>query len=62
MLEFSGNSLLKSFKMATINNRFVHFKYKSDFDKRYAETTDNGQTYGDILGKSIVFIKDANKI
>lgn len=48
--------------MAIINNRFIHFKYKSDFDSRYAETTDNGMTYGDFLGKSIVFIRDANKI
>ena len=48
--------------MATINNKLIHFKSKSDFDGRYAETTDGGKTYGDFLGTSIVFIQDAKQI
>ena len=48
--------------MATINNKLIHFKSKSDFNSRYAETTDGGLTYGDFLGTSIVFIQDAKQI
>lgn len=48
--------------MATINNKLIHFKSKSDFDGRYAESTDGGKTYGDFLGTSIVFIQDAKQI
>ena len=48
--------------MATINNKLIHFKYKSDFNSRYAESTDGGKTYGDFLGTSIVFIQDAKQI
>ena len=48
--------------MATINNKLIHFKSKSDFDGRYAESTDGGITYGDFLGTSIVFIQDAKQI
>lgn len=48
--------------MATINNKLIHFKSKSDFLTRYAETEDNGLTYGDFLGTSIVFIQDAKQI
>ena len=48
--------------MATINNKLIHFKSKSDFDGRYAATTDGGRTYGDFLGTSIVFIQDAKQI
>lgn len=48
--------------MATINNKLIHFKSKSDFDGRYAESTDGGNTYGDFLGTSIVFIQDAKQI
>lgn len=48
--------------MATINNKLIHFKSKSDFDDRYAESTDGGKTYGDFLGTSIVFIQDAKQI
>ena len=48
--------------MATINNKLIHFKSKSDFDGRYAATTDGGKTYGDFLGTSIVFIQDAKQI
>ena len=48
--------------MATINNKLIHFKSKSDFNSRYKETTDGGNTYGDFLGTSIVFIQDAKQI
>ena len=48
--------------MATINNKLIHFKSKSDFNSRYRETTDGGNTYGDFLGTSIVFIQDAKQI
>ena len=48
--------------MATINNKLIHFKSKSDFLTRYAESTDGGATYGDFLGTSIVFIQDAKEI
>lgn len=48
--------------MATINNKLIHFKSKSDFNSRYEETTDGGNTYGDFLGTSIVFIQDAKQI
>lgn len=48
--------------MATINNKLIHFKSKSDFLSRYTDTTDGGQTYGDFLGTSIVFIQDAKQI
>lgn len=48
--------------MATINNKLIHFKSKSDFNSRYADTTDGGLTYGDFLGTSIVFIQDAKQI
>lgn len=48
--------------MATINNKLIHFKSKSDFNGRYAESTDDGKTYGDFLGTSIVFIQDAKQI
>lgn len=48
--------------MATINNKLIHFKSKSDFDSRYAATADGGKTYGDFLGTSIVFIQDAKQI
>ena len=48
--------------MATINNKLIHFKSKSDFNSRYEETTDGGSTYGDFLGTSIVFIQDAKQI
>ena len=48
--------------MATINNKLIHFKSKSDFNSRYAATTDGGITYGDFLGTSIVFIQDAKQI
>ena len=48
--------------MATINNKLIHFKSKSDFNGRYAESTDGGLTYGDFLGTSIVFIQDAKQI
>lgn len=48
--------------MATINNKLIHFKSKSDFNSRYKETTDGGSTYGDFLGTSIVFIQDAKQI
>ena len=48
--------------MATINNKFIHFKSKSDFLTRYADTEDGGLTYGDFLGTSIVFIQDAKQI
>lgn len=48
--------------MATINNKLIHFKSKSDFLSRYADTTDGGKTYGDFLGTSIVFIQDAKQI
>ena len=48
--------------MATINNKLIHFKSKSDFNGRYAESTDGGKTYGDFLGTSIVFIQDAKQI
>ena len=48
--------------MATINNKLIHFKSKSDFNSRYKETTNDGNTYGDFLGTSIVFIQDAKQI
>lgn len=48
--------------MATINNKLIHFKSKSDFNGRYAESADGGKTYGDFLGTSIVFIQDAKQI
>ena len=48
--------------MATINNKLIHFKSKSNFNSRYAESTDNGITFGDFLGTSIVFIQDAKEI
>lgn len=50
--------------MATIDNRLVHFKHKTDFETRLNNPNEEETRphHGEILDSSIVFIQDANKI
>jgi hypothetical protein len=48
--------------MATIDKRFIYFQNKEDFNEHYKESTDGGNTYGDLLGTSLVFIENTQEI
>ena len=48
--------------MAIIDKRFVYFQNKEEFNSHYQESTDGGNTYGDLLGTSLVFIESTQEI